>query len=234
MHKIHIPPKILERARLQRGGRSEPLLPDLRKTAHLIVDMQSGFLEVGAPIEVPLARGIVDNINRISTVVREGGGQNVFLRYTYDPSEAQTWTRWYQRFCGAEGAQASKAAFAHGARYHQLWPGLQVQADEDWVVDKTRFSPFTPGTCDLQQRLKARDIDTIIITGTLTNCCSESAARDAHQLNYDVLFVADANATLSDEEHNATLTNLCLNFADLVFTDTLVPALQVSQATAQA
>jgi len=32
------------------------------------------------------------------------------------------------------------------------------------------------------------------ITGTLTNCCCESTARDAMQLNYRVLIPADANA----------------------------------------
>lgn len=231
MHPITLPAQILERARKQRGGRSTSLPLDLRKTAHLIVDMQRGFLEVGAPIEVPVARSIVPNINRICAAVRAGGGVNAFLRYIYDPQEAQQWTRWYERFCGAEGAQSSKTAFARGAHYFQLWPELDVQ-DEDWVVDKTRFSPFTHGTCSLQSQLQARGIETLIISGTLTNCCSESAARDAHQLNYDVLFMVDANAALSDEEHNASLMNLCLNFADLETTDNLLKTLQEFSAHA--
>ena len=51
--------------------------------------------------------------------------------------------------------------------------------------------------------LKAKGIDTLIITGTLTNCCCESTARDALQMGYKVIFMSDANATLSD----SVLTN---------------------------
>ncbi|HCP79894.1 MAG TPA: cysteine hydrolase, partial [Pusillimonas sp.] len=52
-----------------------------------------------------------------------------------------------------------------------------------------------------------------------TNCCSESTARDAQQLNYQVVFLADANATLTDEEHNATLNNVQTLFGDVVMAD---------------
>jgi ureidoacrylate peracid hydrolase len=42
----------------------------------------------------------------------------------------------------------------------------------------------------------------------LTNVCCESSARDAMMLNYRVVFVSDANAALSDADHNATLTSI--------------------------
>ena len=35
-------------------------------TAHIAVDLQNGFMEPGAPIEVPVAREIVPNVNLIS------------------------------------------------------------------------------------------------------------------------------------------------------------------------
>ena len=56
----------------------------------------------------------------------------------------------------------------------------------------------------------------MIVTGTLTNCCCESTARDAMQLNYRVLIAADANAALSDEEHAATLQIMAMVFADSI------------------
>lgn len=224
MHQIKLSPHIVERAQRQRGGHLTPRPIDVTRTAHLVIDLQVGFLEVGAPVEVPVAREIVPNVNRICTAVREGGGVNVFLRYTYDPHERTPWTRWYERFCSPEVAARSRAAFRRGAREHQLWPELDVR-EGDWIVEKTRFSAFTPGTCSLHERLMARGIETVIITGTLTNCCSESTARDAHQLNYDVVFVADANATLSDEEHNATLNNLYPTFVDLMLADELTEKL---------
>lgn len=228
MHQINLSPHILERVRLLRGHLdARPL--DLSKTAHLIVDLQIGFMEVGAPVEVPFAREIVPAVNGISAAVREGGGLNVFLRYLYDPAESTQWATWYERFCHPNSAARSKKAFARGAREFELWPDLEVR-DEDWIVDKTRFSPFTQGTCTLHERLQERGIEAVIVTGTLSNCCCESAARDAHQLNYDVIFVADANATLTDDEHNATLNNLCLHFADLAYADDLTKSLRASIA----
>ncbi|MFX8988223.1 cysteine hydrolase, partial [Acinetobacter baumannii] len=84
--------------------------------------------------------------------------------------------------------------------------------------------------CDLHQILRDRQIDTLIVTGTLTNCCCESTARDAMQLNYKVIFVSDANAALSDAEHNATLNNMAALFADVMSTAEVIGSLEKAGA----
>jgi ureidoacrylate peracid hydrolase len=70
--------------------------------------------------------------------------------------------------------------------------------------------------------LRAAGIDTAIITGTATNVCCESTARDAFMLNYRTLVVSDANATTTDEAHNASLNALFNRFADVFRTDEVV------------
>ena len=112
------------------------------------------------------------------------------------------------------GHAAHREAFTPGHHYWDLWPTLDVQP-QDAVVEKHRFSGFTPGTSDLDAHLKARGIDTLIISGTLTNCCCESTARDAMQLNYKVILACDACAALTDEAHAGTLDSMALTFADL-------------------
>ena len=193
---------------------------DPARLAHICVDMQYGFMEEGAPVEVPAARGIVDNINRISAAVRAAGGTNVFLRFT--TPDAASWSNFARRMGPA--AAAHREAFTPGNHYWDLWADLDVQP-EDVVVDKHRFSGFTAGTSTLDAELKARNIDTVLITGTLTNCCCESTARDAMQLNYRVLVAADANAALTDEEHAATLHIMAMVFADLYSADEVVEML---------
>ncbi len=59
----------------------------------------------------------------------------------------------------------------------------------------------------------------MIITGTVTNVCCESTARDAMMMNYKVVFVSDGNAAFTDAEHNATLGNMAMLFADVMTTD---------------
>ncbi len=163
-------------------------------------------------MEVPAARGIVDQINAISHAVRQAGGTNIFLRYTTPADWSTGWPVFWERMGVA--AEAHRAAFTPGAHYHQLWPALDV-TDSDLVMNKHRFSAFTHGTCDLPAILAARPVDTVIISGALTNCCCESTARDAMQHNYRVIMAADANAALTDEEHAATLHSLAFVFADL-------------------
>lgn len=219
MHAIDQEP-IIDRIAATRGGKRRIFESiDPARTAHLIVDLQNGFMEEGAPVEVPAARGIVSNVNRISRAVRKAGGQNIFLRYTTPFDMDTSWSVMLTRM--GEAAEGHYKAFQPGSHHWQLWPELDV-AESDLPMDKHRFGAFIPGTCDLHATLQARGIDTLIITGTLSNCCCESTARDAMQLNYKVLFVTDANAAPSDKEHEATLYNMGWLFADLYSTDETV------------
>ena len=87
---------------------------------------------------------------------------------------------------------------------------------------KRRFGAFAPGASDLHAILQERGIDTLIVTGTATQVCCESTARDAMMLNYKVFFIADGNATFNDDEHNATLSAMAHAFCDVIDTDTMV------------
>lgn len=117
-----------------------------------------------------------------------------------------------------------EAAFADGSYGHSLWPDLEV-LPQDIRVKKNRFGAFVPGSSDLHAVLQARNIDTLIITGTATNVCCESTARDAMMMNYKVIFVSDGTATYNDEEHNATLGIMLAMFADVMSTDEVVARL---------
>lgn len=219
---------ILDKLAATRGGARNAFSQiDPGRTAHLVIDMQNGFMEPGAPVEVPAARDIVDNINRISRAVRDSGGLNVFVRFTTPEGEAPAWPVFMERMAG--GAEGHCRAFTRGAHYWQLWPELEVEPGDE-AIEKVRFSAFTPGASGLDALLRERAIDTVIVTGTLTNCCCESTARDAMQLNYRVLIAADANAALSDEEHAATLHTMAFVFADLYSTDELVVRLKAPVA----
>lgn len=228
MHKVTIPQHIVDRVRGVRGGDHIYTSLDMAKVAHVCVDMQVGFVAEGAPIEVPMTRQIAGTINTISAAVRQAGGLNVFTRYTYDPGEKLSWDHWFQTL-GATQLDA-QAKMARGMPDWEMDPSMEIAAD-DMIVDKTRFSALIPETCDMDSQLKALGIDTLIITGTLTNCCCESTARDALQMGYKVIFMSDANATLSDEEHLGTLLSMYTIFADVMDTPYLLDLIDRSSAT---
>ncbi|KQV41340.1 isochorismatase family cysteine hydrolase [Rhizobium sp. Root1204] len=230
MHKIAIDPVMLERGRTNRNNRDRSFTHlDMKKVAHVVIDMQTAYLQPGSRCEVPIAREIVPNVNAISEAVRQGGGLNVFIRKTFNPNEAFPWNGWYSDLLGDSFSTDLKGLLTPGSETHELWPEIDAAPGEQ-VVNKTRFSAFTHGTCDLHDLLQERGIDTVIITGTLTNFCSESSARDANQLNYKVIFVSDGNAALTDEEHNATLGTLYTCWADVISTEQVIELIASSSA----
>jgi len=134
-----------------------------------------------------------------------------------------TTRRWsaYMEFLDPAHLGDMLAALTEGAEGAALWAGLDVRPGDEHVI-KRRFSALIQGSSNLDARLRAAGVDTAIITGTATNVCCESTARDAFMLNYRTLVVSDANATTTDEAHNASLNALFNRFADVFRTDEVV------------
>jgi ureidoacrylate peracid hydrolase len=224
MHKIAIPKEAVDRVLRLRESLHVFCDIDAPHTAHIVVDLQNGFMASGQPAEIPIAREIVPNVNRISAALRSAGGCVIYVQNTIDAAAKETWSTWYSCMSSEKRRDLLATTFAEGSYGHSLWPGLEVLPD-DLKVKKTRFGAFVPGSSELHTVLRARNIDTIIITGTTTNVCCESTARDAMMMNYKVIFVSDGTATYTDEEHNATLGNMVTQFADVMNTSEVVACL---------
>jgi ureidoacrylate peracid hydrolase len=221
MHKNVIYPSVIERVAQRRGGMRVFDRLDCKRTAHIVVDLQNGFMAPGTVAEIAEAREIVPAVNRISAAVRAGGGLVVYIQNTFDAAAISGWSTYFDYFCSPARRQRMIEAFTPGAEGHAVWPGLEVLAG-DLKVWKRRFGAFAPGASDLHAILQERGVDTLIITGTASQVCCESTARDAMMLNYKVFFVADGNATFTDEEHNATLSAMAYTFCDVIESDVLI------------
>ncbi len=218
MHAPQICPEVVARAVARRGSMHVFDRIDPARTAHVVADLQNGFMAPGEVAEIATAREIVPNVNRISAAPRQSGGTVAFIQNTFDEEAVRSWGVFFDHFCSLQRRERMIAAFTPGTFGHALWDGLDVQPD-DLVVRKRRFGTFAPGASDLDRPLRARGIDTLIITGTATNVCCESTARDAMMLNYKVFFIEDGNATFGDAEHNATLSAMAHSFCDVASTE---------------
>lgn len=224
MHQVRLDDDIVKIA-LQRRGRLRLFETiDPRKTAHLVIDMQTGFMTPGAPAEIATAASVIPNINRISAACRTAGATNVFIRNSISEESKKSWSNWFGSFWTEDKRAGMYDTFMVGRPGHALHPDLQHEPGE-LHIDKFRFGSFVEGSSDLHPRLQARGIDTVIITGCATNICCESTARDAMMMNYKVLFVSDGTATHTDYEHNSTLNAMMLTFADVVSTEDVVKLL---------
>jgi ureidoacrylate peracid hydrolase len=233
MHETAINPEVVSRVTERRGGLRVFDSIICKRTAHIIVDLQNGFMAPGQVAEIPTARDIVPNVNRISDAVRQAGGLVVYIQNTFDDIAVRTWSTFFDHFCSPARRVRMIEAFTPGAEGHALWPGLDVLPG-DLQVQKRRFGAFAPGASDLHAILQDRGIDTLIVTGTASQVCCESTARDAMMLNYKVFFIADGNATFTDEEHNATLSAMAHTFCDVVDTATMIGMIQAALVAANA
>ncbi|MEO1104521.1 MAG: cysteine hydrolase [Pseudomonadota bacterium] len=219
MHAATIRPQIIERVMARRGkvhlfDRLEPA-----RTALVVIDMQPTFCAEGAPAEVPLARAIVPAINRLAAGLREAGGKVVWV--THANMGTDTWSDWdgfFNNFVADEVRTRTIESLSPGGPGQKLWQDLDAQPG-DFSILKNRYSALIPGSSPLERVLRSLGLDTLLIAGTKTNVCCESTARDAMMLDFKVVMIEDATATLSDEEHRATLENIIQQFGDVMTTD---------------
>lgn len=228
MHAVRIPREIVEACIRFRGRRHAFERIDPEGTALVVIDMQNSWVEKAfSPLHIPETLDIIPNINALASAVRGAGGVVAWTRSTFP---ADWTTRSYERFGSPEWRDRIIADTVPGSYGHRIFDGMDVQAD-DIIVNKNRPSAFVQGSSTLEAELRDRGRDTLIITGTLTNACCESSARDAAALGFLNIMVSDAMATRTDVEHNATLVNVMQLVADVRTTEDVIGMLVEAGST---
>lgn len=223
MHKVGIPQDIRDRI-LERRGRQHVFEEiDPTRTAMIVIDMQNHFFDM-----IPLCRDIVPNINRIADVLRQAGGTVAWVQATHRETGRSAWPLFFENFVGKQQAAHIRSKLAPNTEGHALFDGLDVR-NEDLRVAKDRFSALIQGASELEPQLRERDIESVIITGTNTNVCCESTARDAMMLDFRVFMVEDANVAFSDAEHVAGLVTVAQVFADVVTTEEIIALISAAR-----
>jgi nicotinamidase-related amidase len=185
----------------------------LGRTALVNVDLQNLFLAEDQVFGNANARAIVPQVNALSQAMRGAGAPVIWTRqtHTFEPPLAPAdWQYDPERPSVADAIAGLQA----GTAGHALHPAVAVSPG-DQVIDKHRYGAFSCPAGALPQMLERLAIEMLVLTGTLTNVCVESTAREANMAGYKVIVVADATAAVTDAEHNAALLNLRLNFADV-------------------
>ena len=160
---------------------------DFAKTALVLIDLQKGIVPIGGD---EIVEKSVQLVNRF----REQNGFISFVRVDFqDGKDALT----------PETDQKPSAPQERPADWAEFDPRLNVQ-ETDYIVTKRQWGAFFGTDLDLQ--LRRRGIDTIVLCGIATNIGVESTAREAFQYGYNQIFVTDAMATFTKEEHEATLS----------------------------
>ncbi len=224
MHNSQLHPDVVAILLKRRGKMHVFDAIEPKRTALVVIDMQVAFLGQGRPSEVPMARAIVPGIERMAKELRAAGGTVVWVISTFTDAIFEDWSCFFGGTYNRDLSQRVVDNLKAGSEGHKLWPEFAPAPGDLWV-DKNRFSAFLPGASDIEAQLRGRGIDTVMIAGTLTNVCCELSARDAMMRNFNVIFLADANATYNDTIHNASLNSMAITFCDVMTTDEAIARL---------
>lgn len=192
---------------------NRPFVVEASRTALVVVDMQNDFVRAGAPLEVPDARATIAPLRATIDLFRRLRRPIVFTRYLAGPKETLLW-KWSPQlrpptYCCKPG---------HLRRYADADRELDCVAviDElsvlpgDYVVDKYWYGSFF--RTNLHDVLIGEHVDTVIVTGTVTQICVEETAREAFHLGLQTVILGDCVSSFDPAMHAATLKNFAMKF----------------------
>jgi nicotinamidase-related amidase len=150
------------------------------KPALLVIDLQNEFFEEGSPA-LPSLRSAVEYVNAAITLFRKIGGTIVVVRDIEEP-----------------GREFGKAAF-------EVHPSVKVRP-EDLHVDKRFGNAFW--LTELEEDLRARSTDLVVITGFCAEFCVLDTFRGARERGFGAAVLQGALAS-PRQDHIDFVTRIC-------------------------
>lgn len=162
------------------------------KPALLIIDMQNDKIKPESRLYTPGALEIIPTINQLSAAARSYRIPVIWICQEHR----------HQLTDFGREADISPIHCVEKTRGAALIDGL-VRMPEDYTVIKRRYSGFY--NTDLEMLLRCLHVDTVVVTGIITDGCVLMTAMDAHTRDFYLRVVTDATATTDDEAHQAAL-----------------------------
>jgi ureidoacrylate peracid hydrolase len=204
------------------------------RTALLVIDMQRGFLEPGAALEVPQGRDIVPNVRRLIELCRARAIPVVHTQFVYataipclrgDPFGTEHLPASPGSVLGF-GRPSGNCLVGQGATQGpnsaEIIAELAPRPGE-LVIAAHTYDKFYGTPLDLA--LRSQEIRFLLMTGVVTDICVNSTVLAAANRDYRVTVVTDGVATLWPEIQQACFDIWRRKFARLRTTNDVVEEL---------
>jgi ureidoacrylate peracid hydrolase len=206
-------------------ARPEPITIVAGKAAMLVIDMQNDFGANGgmferAGVDISGIQAVVPNVRAAISAARSVSMPIVYLKMAFKPDLSDAGPVTAPNLVKHAPLHPGKVVTAPDGSSSRIlvrdtWnteiiPELRPQP-EDTVVYKSRFSGFY--RTELDDVLRRRGIEALIVTGCTTSVCVESTVRDAMFRDYRCLILEDCTAepigaTESRSNHQASLLTM--------------------------
>ena len=179
----------------------------MAKTAVLVIDMQKDFTTPEGRFYYPETTGVMmetfhEKLNRM----RDLGALIVIVYTAHDPDMKEVNPELTRMF--RDGKKASLVEGTYGA---QLDERIPYDPEKDILFRKHVPSAFF-GT-NLNEILRGRGIENVLITGVKTNVCCRATATDACAYNFRTYMVSDMLGTNTKQINDFHLAEMTKYFA---------------------
>lgn len=185
----------------------------LAHPALVVVDMQNDFVRAGAPMEVPEARATIPAHHALLTACRERSIPVIYTKFVAGPERTLVW-EWSPPL-----APPVCSCWKGFLRYYED-VGKELDCSDiidelypepgDPIVDKFGYGAFH--NTNLDDLLKARHVESVLVTGTVTQICVEETARESFKRGYRTTVISDAVSTYLPDLQASVLKNFALKF----------------------
>ncbi len=193
--------EMMQRKLIKRRGQLHAF-PDLdpARAAVVLIDLTVGFM--GG------IRESASLIARVNTLTQAAANTSIPIYWVY-PTSVMKW-RTRENTLRLLG----QAAGIDDPEMAKIDPRF-TRFPEDQLIEKSGYSAFYPGNCDLAAHLFSEKRNQIILGGVLTDICVTSSARDAFEAGFQVLIAEDSCNANDDLLHQTALRTLARGFADV-------------------
>lgn len=172
----------------------------IAKPALLVLDMQDYFLSPDSHAFVPSSPKLIPVISKAVNTFKQNKLPVIFTRHLNSVEDAGMMSIWWREIIQKDN-KLSKI-------------NKNLDTSDSIILEKSQYDAFYKTS--LQEVLQNLGVQTVIVTGVMTNLCCETTARAAFIRGYRVLMPVDATATMNFELHAATTNNLSHGFAEPV------------------
>ena len=175
------------------------------KTAVVLVEYQNDFTSEGGALHGAVqesmdSTGMLKNTQIALAAARAAGATIIHAPIQFAAGYNEITTHPYGILKGVVDSNAFVKGSWGAAIVDELAP-----ADDDIVLEGKRGLDAFAST-NLDFILRSKGLETVVLSGFLTNCCVESTMRSAYERGYEVVTLTDCVGAPSEAEHTNAIT----------------------------